>query len=287
MVEVEQRRLRAFEEHVLAGAQRFVDEQRRIADIRREPLGEAGVLRPDRLEVEAVGLVDALQPEVLLGERDLDLLPQDLRVEHVLHADADARRLVGVGRPDAASRRADLQVAEPPLRRLVDRDVPRHDQVRVARDDDDRRVDAARGEVVELLEQHLRVDDAAGADHGGLARDDAARRLADLERLAAGDDRVPGVRAALVAAHDIRVLGEQVDDLALAFVTPLRPDDHGRGHPASLEAPAVGHCASAPASKGCPAPRGRRTPALELGLGDREPARDAVHRRCGGRGGRS
>ena len=83
----------------------------------------------------------------------------------------------------------------------------------------------ARLELVELVEQHLRVDDAARADHRRLAGDDAARRLADLERLAADDDRVPGVRAALVAADDIGFLGEQVDDLALALVAPLRPDD--------------------------------------------------------------
>ena len=71
-----------------------------------------------------------------LGERDLDLLAQDLRVEHVLHADADARRLVRVRRADPASRRSDLQLAETPLRRLVDRHVPRHDQVRVPGDHD-------------------------------------------------------------------------------------------------------------------------------------------------------
>ena len=169
MVEVEQRRLGALEQHVLAGAQRLVDEQRRVADDRPQPLRVALVAVGDLLEVEALDLVDALEPDVLLGERDLDLLAQDLRVEHVLHADADARRLVGVRRADAAAGRADLEVAEPPLRRLVDRDVPRHDQVRVPGDDDDRGVDAARLELVELGDQHLRVDDAAGADHRDLA----------------------------------------------------------------------------------------------------------------------
>ena len=54
--------------------------------------------------------------------------------------------------------------------------------------------------------------------------------MPELAGLAAGDDRVPGVRPAVVAADEIRVLGEQVDDLALALVAPLGPDDHGRGH---------------------------------------------------------
>ena len=52
----------------------------------------------------------------------------------------------------------------------------------------------------------------------------------ERERLAARDDRVSGVGAALVAAHDVRVLGEQVDDLALPFVAPLCADDYGGGH---------------------------------------------------------
>ena len=63
-----------------------------------------------------------------------------------------------------------------------------------------------------------------------LPRDDPARERADLVRLVADDDRVPCVRAALVAADEIRVLREQVDDLALAFVAPLRADDDGRWH---------------------------------------------------------
>ena len=38
----------------------------------------------------------------------------------------------------------------------------------------------------------------------------------------------PAFGPALVAAHDVRLLGEQVDDLALALVAPLRADDDGR-----------------------------------------------------------
>ena len=134
VVEVEQRPLRALEQDALAVAERVVDEQRRVGDVRREALRVGLVARGDVLELERLVLVDALEPDVLLGERDLDLLAQDLRVEQVLDADPDPRRLVGVRGADAAPRRADLELAEPPLARAVDRDVPRHDQVRVARD---------------------------------------------------------------------------------------------------------------------------------------------------------
>src|SRR5439155_14233637 len=110
-----------------------------------------------------------------------------------------------------------------------------HDKVGVAGEADDGGVDTAGFELVEFPDQHLRVDHAAAADHRRFARDDTARRLPDLVRLAVDDDRVPGIGPALVAADHIRALREQVDDLALALVPPLRADDDGRRHALSLD----------------------------------------------------
>src|SRR5207253_10715522 len=121
----------------------------------------------------------------------------------------------------------DLEVAQAPLGRAVDRDVPRHDHVRLPGEVDVSGRAAARLQLVDLGEEDLRIDDATSADHAGPAGDHAAGNLADLERLAVGDDRVPRIRPALVPADDVRLLGEQVDDLSLAFVSPLRADDHG------------------------------------------------------------
>jgi len=43
--------------------------------------------------------------------------------------------------------------------------------------------------------------------------------------LAVDDERMTGVVTALVADDNVRVAGEQIDDLAFAFVTPLGADD--------------------------------------------------------------
>ncbi len=199
-------------------------------DVRTNPPREPFEALRDLFELERRDAVDALEPHVLLGERDLDLLAEDLRLEQVLDADPEPRGLVGVARPDPAPGRADLQLAEAALARLVDRHVPRHDQVRLAGEVHVARRDAASLELVHLGEEHLRVDDAAGTDDARLPAEDAARNLANLVRLAVDDDRVPGVRTALVAAHEVAVLGQQVDDLALALVSPLCADDDGGGH---------------------------------------------------------
>jgi len=94
------------------------------------------VRRHDVLDVERLEVVDTLEPDVLLGHRQLELLPKDLRVEQILDADAYARGLVRVGRADPAAGRADLQAAETALTRTVERDVPRHHEVSVARDEE-------------------------------------------------------------------------------------------------------------------------------------------------------
>ena len=78
------------------------------------------------------------------------------------------------------------------------------------------------GQLVDLREQRLRIDDDAVADDADDAVvQDAGRDQVQDELLAADVDRVAGVVAALIARHDREARRQQVDDLALAFVAPL------------------------------------------------------------------
>ena len=139
--------------------------------------------------------------------------------------------LVGVRRADAAAGRADLALAEEALGDLVDRPVVARDDVGVRADHEPGGVDAAGLEPVDLLEQHGEVDDDAVADDGDAAgAEDAARQQVQGVLLAADDDGVAGVVAA-VELHDVvDAAAEQVGGLALAFVAPLGADEHDRGH---------------------------------------------------------
>ena len=91
--------------------------------------------------------------------------------------------------------------------------------------------DARVGQRVDLGEQRRQVDDNAVGDHrDDVVVEDPARRELQRVALAADDDGVPGVVATLVA-NDVPVfLGQQVDDLGLALVAPLSPDDDGDRH---------------------------------------------------------
>src|SRR5262249_13834722 len=77
-----------------------------------------------------------------------------------------------------------------------------------------------------LGEQRLRIDDHAVADDAGDAGEEDAGGHEPQDELRAVDvDGVPGVVAALVAGHDRELRRQQIDNLALAFVTPLRTED--------------------------------------------------------------
>ena len=72
--------------------------------------------------------------------------------------------------------------------------------------------------------------DAGGDDALHLGPEDAAGHQRELEGLAVAHDGMPGVGAALVADHDIVLLGQQVDDLAFSLVAPLKSDHASHWH---------------------------------------------------------
>ena len=172
-----------------------------------------------------------LDLSVLGDGAGLDVGGERPGVEHVAGPQADPAGLVGVGRSDALQRRADLVVAAHRLGDGVVRLVPREDEVGPAGHLQAGARHAAGLERVDLGEQRRQVDDDAVADHRhDVVVEDAARDQLQGVAVAADDDGVAGVVAALVA-HDVGVLlGQQVDDLGLALVTPLGADDDGDGH---------------------------------------------------------
>jgi hypothetical protein len=89
-----------------------------------------------------------------------------------------------------------------------------------------RDIDAGATELADLLDQR------GGREHHAVADEALHRAVQDSrgneaqDRLVAVDhERVAGVVAALEAHDRGRVVGEPVDDLALALVAPLRADD--------------------------------------------------------------
>src|SRR5205085_7244482 len=76
-----------------------------------------------------------------------------------------------------------------------------------------------------LLDECQEIDHDPVSNHAPLSAAENARRdeVEDVFR-AAVNDRVAGIITALAPDNDVRLGGENVDDLALAFITPLRSD---------------------------------------------------------------
>ena len=73
-----------------------------------------------------------------------------------------------------------------------------------------------------LLEKSPGVDDYAVPDNSGDARaQNAARDQLQNELPAANKDGVAGVVSALIAGYGVELVREEIDDLALALISPL------------------------------------------------------------------
>ena len=91
--------------------------------------------------------------------------------------------------------------------------------------------DALRLQLVDLLEQRVRIDHDAVADDRQLAAaHDAGRQQRQFVGHAVDDQRMAGIVAALEADDDVGLLRQPVDDLAFAFVAPLGADHHHIRH---------------------------------------------------------
>ena len=232
VVEVQERGLGTFEQHVLSAFERLVHERDGVRDIRGHPRRHLGEVPLGQLVgVEAEAVVDLGEDQVLLRQDGVELLPEDDRIEQVLNAQTDAGRLVGVGGADAALGGAELVLAQVAFDQPIQLLVVGQDQVGVARHPQLRAVDAARLERVDLGEHHHRVDDDAVADHRcDVVVQDPRRDQLECKRLTVDHQGVAGVVAALVADDRMHLLGDEVGELALPLVAPLGAHHDGRRH---------------------------------------------------------
>ena len=231
VIDVEQRALRALEQHRLALAQRAVEHVRGLGHIGLQDARVRQVLLADFLNRVGVEAVDFAQDRILLLERSLDLQAEDLLVEQILDTDALASDFVLVARADAALGGSDFVLAEALLVGTVEVFVPRHDDMRVAADLQVLARNALGLEHRHFLHEHARVDDDAVADDGnGVLVHDARRHQVQRQFLVTVDDGVSCVVSTLVA-HDVVVLARnEVGDFTLAFVAPLGTDENCTGH---------------------------------------------------------
>lgn len=161
-----------------------------------------------------------------MGQHALDLGRQGVGIGKIDDPDRPAPDLVLVGRPDTTLGGADLQAGIGGLAEMIQLPVERQDQRGVVGDPQGRGGDlhTLGLDPVDLVHEMPGIDHDAVADDRELAAADHARRQQrQLVGDAVDDERMAGIMPALKPDDDVGLLGEPVDDLALAFVAPLRP----------------------------------------------------------------
>ena len=143
--------------------------------------------------------------------------------------------------------------------RGVEQLVKRQDEVGAVRDENPAGSDDPAGrELVELAEECLGLEhDAVADDAGNVGVEDPRGNLAQDEVRVADDHGVAGVGAPLIPDDEVGLLSQNVDQLALALVSPLRSDDHHTGgllveHAGSPDGPMKRAPHGAPESSGKP-----------------------------------
>ena len=232
-VEVEQRTLRALEQHFLARLDRFPGHDRGVAHHRAQAVGVYAVLRDDRVRVDRLAAVNAGDHAVFAFAGLADDGFKALSVHKIVHADAAALGFIHVGRADALFGRAD-RGAFPGLLRLAQRvqlEVPGQDAVAARIDEQLVGRYALFVQAVDLAQNRLGIDDHARPDDVDAVRvQDAGRDELQFILLAVYHNRMAGVVAALAAHDQIRLACENINELALALVAPLGAENYLTWH---------------------------------------------------------
>ncbi len=237
-VDVQHRRLSAFEQHILPLGAQVVQREGDVGDQRRESVRIRELLVESLLEVDR-GLAEILlQHEVVKVQHLAEPRCETIALEEIGNAHSAARGLVFVSRTDAAAGRTDGIGALRLFARPVQRDVRRQDQRAAGRD----------AQALEHrnpgIDQHLALGEQRIETQHDAVADEAPDVLAQDSRgnerqhglAPAAHQRVSGVMATLEARDCRDAICKEVDDLSLALIAPLHPDDdYELAHAASSE----------------------------------------------------
>ncbi len=226
MIDVEQRALRALKQNALARSPLAIQE----LEGRRH---EGQNLRRDGEKLLAYGAgarrrqAHPAAKRIMMGEQTIDPVVEPIRLREIHQPYRAPGDLVLVGRTNAAPGCADLGSAhagrfamgvEFAMEREDERDIL--GDLEIVR----RHLDALAAQFLDLVDQMVRIEDDAVADHRKLARaHDARGQKRKLEHFSIDHQGVAGVMAALEPHDDVGAQRKPIDDLAL-------PDRDNIGH---------------------------------------------------------
>src|SRR5438445_1032433 len=229
-VEIAHRAKLPFQQDARVFGERGFDEGKRVdnavTELRRGGENAVGHLRRIKR-----GVTEPLEYRVLRLELSLHARAEAPHLAHFVDLDAVAADLVRVRGPHAHAGRAALPPSALALIQTIERDVPRHDEMRAIAHAQVRGGDPAHLEIGELATEEREVDDAPGTEYANrVGIEYSTRHEMQLEGAVLVDDGVAGVVSALESDDHVRLLRQEVSDLPFALVAPLSTDDGRHRH---------------------------------------------------------
>jgi len=228
VVQVEQRSLRALEEHTLSavhlGIQIRLDIGKKWHDLR----GEFEALVSHGNRIKRCTPKQRGGNAILFRDDLAAAAAEQLRAAEVPRPQPAATRFILVGRANPLGRRADFPYASRLFRGNVVSPMVRQYKVSpVADHQASVHTHTVCLNGFNLTQQSFGINYDPVSDDRGLVlpHDACGEKLEDI-LLAANVDGMARIRAALVSSHDVKVLGQSIDDFALAFVAPLSAHDN-------------------------------------------------------------
>src|SRR5581483_8015255 len=234
MIHVEQSRLPALEDDQLASRQGALNGGVGIPDIWPQASRGLQELAQPGLRGDCRNAVEGSEQAVLLTHGLLVLGPEQLLVQQVDGANAVAGPLVRIGGSDAIAGGAVAVVAAALLVEPVQLQMVGQNQVGPIADQQIAGIDSALGQLVELFEQLDRVHHHAGTDDtGDVGVQHAGGNEVEVVLAPAGHHGMPGVPPSVGANDQLGSLGQEVYELALAFIAPVAANDGDYRHAAA------------------------------------------------------
>jgi hypothetical protein len=228
VIQIQERSLRALEEHPLSTIHLSVQIRRNIGkkgdDVRCGL--QALVSHRDRIKRRASEQRGG--NAVLLCHDLAAAATKQLRVAKVAGPQPAAARLVLVSGADPFGRRADLPHASRLFRGDFVSPMVRQNQVRpIADDQAPIHSHTVSFHGLDLAKQGLGIHHNSIPNNRRLIRPhDACWEKLKNKLLAANVNRVARIRASLISSHNVKVLRQSIDDFAFAFVAPLSAHDN-------------------------------------------------------------
>ena len=233
MVDVQQRTLCAFKQDGDTGLVHVVQSTRHVCHHRLDALGQLHGIGQDVFIANRLGLEQIGQQEVVVLNVFLQLGGKTFRVEQVDHLQCATGYLVFVARADTAAGGTNLASAKGGFTRLVQCHVVRQDQrAAFGNLQAGRGIHASGFQLVDFLQQGFGRQHHAITDETFHAfTQNAGRNQAQHGFLAIHHQGMARIVTTLETYHSTCVVGQPVNDLALAFITPLGTDhDNILGH---------------------------------------------------------